>query len=467
MSSISNTPECYIPTREKPPRNLQMAGPLVNKDKHPLQGQLGSVFQTNDQRIIVKCSKAPNTQCEKILKNEIVKGRLLTRRRVPHSVKYLFFEVVPLKSEKSSRGKDHCKHEYRSYQSNGGTDLFATLENIGRPLEIESIESIAKQLFEYLRAIGEDRLVHRDFKATNIGLQSGHISVFDLGLMEKAPVISQYLLGTIGYLSPESLLMQEVNPSTDIWSLGCILFELATNSRLLEIDEEDSEHRMRVTFALFHTILERLGLKDRPLEEFMPKKMLQSLKNFKLVVLTKQQHYQLRPKKTLDLNFYVRELSQIRKRKMTDDSKKLALLIDLLSKMLRIDPEKRISPTTALKHPFFKARFSDMGFQPIVQGETKGFWLSVTSGRKTMNAPLSEVESCIHFPIEKGQKDFTVKISYKSNRVTRNVKVERIPVKSHITYVINANQLLKKMEPLDSTEEKTSLYQSLKEIFSF
>jgi eukaryotic-like serine/threonine-protein kinase len=104
---------------------------------------------------------------------------------------------------------------------------------------------VAMQIASALSAAHAAGIVHRDIKPPNIMLRSdGYVKVLDFGLAKLtergAPDTPQTVLsartdpgrvmGTISYMSPEQALGQEVDPRTDLFSLGVVLYEMVTGS---------------------------------------------------------------------------------------------------------------------------------------------------------------------------------------------------------------------------------------------
>ncbi len=114
--------------------------------------------------------------------------------------------------------------------------------------------SIAKQVSLALVSTHERGIIHRDIKPENIIVKDdGLVKVLDFGLAklnrEKTEASvdgddlpsqmytqSGMILGTVGYMSPEQIRGQELDASTDLWSLGVVLFEMLTGKRPFQGD---------------------------------------------------------------------------------------------------------------------------------------------------------------------------------------------------------------------------------------
>ena len=113
-----------------------------------------------------------------------------------------------------------------------GSTLAAELKQRG-PLDPTDVVDLALQIcggLEHAHAAG---LVHRDIKPQNLLLRpDGTVKIADFGIARAAETtrLTQIgsVLGTAAYLAPEQALGEEVTAAADIYSLGCVLYELLT-----------------------------------------------------------------------------------------------------------------------------------------------------------------------------------------------------------------------------------------------
>lgn len=116
-----------------------------------------------------------------------------------------------------------------------GGDVAGLLREQDGPLDLRRAIAIAMDVCRALEAIHKAGFVHRDLKPANVFLAAdGQAKLGDLGLAADTDRsrLTQHgmLLGTVAYMAPEQALGGEVTPASDLYALGCFLYELVTGA---------------------------------------------------------------------------------------------------------------------------------------------------------------------------------------------------------------------------------------------
>ncbi|XP_008807532.2 cyclin-dependent kinase G-2 [Phoenix dactylifera] len=208
-------------------------------------------------------------------------------------------------------------------------DLKGLMEAMKQPFSQSEVKCLMLQLFEGVKYLHDNWVLHRDLKTSNLLLNNrGELKICDFGLARQygSPLKPYtHLVVTLWYRAPELLLgAKEYSTAIDMWSLGCIMAELLAKEPLFNGKTE---------FDQLDKIFRTLGT---PNEKIWPG--FAKLPGVK-VNFVKQPYNRLR-EKFPPTSFTGRPtLSEAG--------------FDLLNKLLTYDPEKRITAEAALEHPWF------------------------------------------------------------------------------------------------------------------
>lgn len=191
------------------------------------RGSMGVVYKAHDpqidRRVALKILRRDNTADESFVQRFVKEARTIGRLSHPNIVTVY------------DSGQDHGD-PYIAMEFIEGVPLSELIRESG--LELERVIEIGIQAAEALDYAHSKGVIHRDIKPSNIIVQPhGQIKITDFGIarLEGSSdlLLTQAgeIIGTPAYMSPEQARGGSVDQSTDIFSLGIVLYELAVGRR--------------------------------------------------------------------------------------------------------------------------------------------------------------------------------------------------------------------------------------------
>jgi serine/threonine-protein kinase len=204
----------------------------------------------------------------KVVKPDLARDQTFRRRfereaRIAQTVRNP--HVVPVLATGEHEGMPYMAQQFIE-----GSSLEQKLKAEGR-LEVPVAVKICAEVAEGLRALWEAGIFHRDIKPGNILLDrqgTAYITDFGLAKDSQGSVLTMpgQALGSMDYMAPEQIRGEEVTAETDLYSLGCVMFE-CLNGKPPFADRQG----MRVLWA---------HLQDEPPDpEGVPAQLVEALKS--------------------------------------------------------------------------------------------------------------------------------------------------------------------------------------------
>ena len=174
----------------------------------------------NNQVVAIKMLKE-DTACD-----EVVVKRFINECRAETMLKHR--NIV---SVHEVNVKGDIKYMVMEYVD--GMTLKKYLAAKGKPLELEELLGYTLKVLRALHVAHEKGIIHRDIKPQNVMvLGDGKIKVMDFGIAKlpntETVTVTDKAVGTVYYMSPEQASGEDLDPRSDIYSLGAMMYELAT-----------------------------------------------------------------------------------------------------------------------------------------------------------------------------------------------------------------------------------------------
>ena len=174
----------------------------------------------NNQTVAIKMLKE-DSACDEIVvkrfKNECRAETMLNHKNI------VSVDVVNVKGDLKYMAMEYVE----------GITLKKYLEGNGGPLDFSEVLSHTIHILRALRVAHENGIIHRDIKPQNVMvLTDGRIKVMDFGIAKlpnaETVTVTDKAVGTVYYMSPEQASGKPLDKRSDIYSLGAVMYELAT-----------------------------------------------------------------------------------------------------------------------------------------------------------------------------------------------------------------------------------------------
>ena len=311
-----------------------------------------------------------------LFKNEVIALKIIKNVKKYREAAKLEINVLEKLAKYDPRGKYKCVqlldwfdyhgHMCLSFEMLGASVFDFMKDNNYEPYPMEQVRQISYELCLAVKFLHDNRLTHTDLKPENVlfydssfdlefiqskktdfrHLRNAEIRLIDFGSATFDHEHHSTIVSTRHYRAPEVILELGWSQPCDVWSVGCIIFELA----------------LGITLFQTHQNREHLAMMERILGQFPPR----------MASKTRVKYFnrgRLEWDEKSSAGRYVRENCKPLKRYMprTLDPNNGELIeawqdmFDLIAKMLIYEPGRRLTLAEALRHSFFAPMKNQVG----------------------------------------------------------------------------------------------------------
>ena len=204
--------------------------PCYDIIEHLHQSNNFDVYHVFSEERACSCiAKAPRRDLlgsEKACRDLFREGRLLQRLTHPHIVR--LYEIV------------EDPHPVLILEMLTGETLSHIIDTSYRRLPLSSVVHLGLHLCSAMHYLHAHGVLHLDLKPSNIVSERGLAKILDLSIA-RPPGRVEGGAGTKQYMAPEQVRGEHVSPATDVWGIGAVLYEAATDVTPFNAEYETGE----------------------------------------------------------------------------------------------------------------------------------------------------------------------------------------------------------------------------------
>ena len=274
-------------------------------------GKITKILRKSDKKVLIWKELDYSQMTEKEKEQIVSEVNILRELKHPNIVRY-YDRIIDKKNSKIYIVMEYCE----------GGDLNQLIKRCKKSNEYIAEDIIWKIFTQVLLAVHaihthkEGKILHRDIKPSNIFLdKDNNIKLGDFGLSRELSLESKFAYSHVGtpyYMSPEQIEETKYNEKSDIWSLGCFLYELAT---------------FKPPFQAKNQIMLAMRIKSGKVEK-INKRYSEEL--WRVITLMLNVNYEKRPSTDELLNI-PQVVIRIREKRIKDTLNKIKILEDKLN----------------------------------------------------------------------------------------------------------------------------------------
>ncbi|XP_038720820.1 serine/threonine-protein kinase prpf4B-like isoform X2 [Tripterygium wilfordii] len=286
--------------------------------------------------------------------------KIIRNNETMHKAGQLEVQILKKLVGADPENKRHCVRFFSSFKYRNhlclvfeslNMNLREVLKKFGRNigLKLTAVKTYAKQLFIALKHLKNCGVLHCDIKPDNMLVNEAKnvLKLCDFGnaMFAGKNEITPYLVSRF-YRAPEIILGLPYDHPMDIWSVGCCLFELYKGKVLFPGPSNNDMLRLHMELKgpFPKKMLRRGAFTDQHFDQDL---------NFHA---TEEDPVTKKAIKRMIVNIKPKDIGSIITGSPGEDPKMLANFKDLLDKIFVLDPEKRITVSQALNHPFITGK---------------------------------------------------------------------------------------------------------------